>query len=104
MSSARECGGGRLGGASPAPGGTVPRRRVAPTRCRRSGRTAAPADADRKRGGGGGAFARACGLCRESWEHAPPGSWGRPIAILKARVLAGAWEEAVHDAGWTLEQ
>jgi hypothetical protein len=49
-------------------------------------------------------FDRAVGRYRESWEHAPPGSWGRPIAILKARVLSGAWAEAVDDAGWTLEQ
>src|ERR1044072_226327 len=28
-------------------------------------------------------FDRACDRYRESWEDAPPGSWGRPIAILK---------------------
>jgi hypothetical protein len=49
-------------------------------------------------------FDRACERYRESWQDAPPGSWGRPIAILKARILAGDWEGAVHDAAWTLEQ
>jgi hypothetical protein len=49
-------------------------------------------------------FARAVGRYRESYELAPPGSWGRPIAILKARILAGDWEGAESDAGWTLEQ
>jgi hypothetical protein len=49
-------------------------------------------------------FARAVERYRESYELAPPGSWGRPIAILKARILAGDWEGAESDAGWTLEQ
>jgi hypothetical protein len=49
-------------------------------------------------------FARAVGRYRESYELAPPGSWGRPIAILKARILAGDWEGAESAAGWTLEQ
>ena len=49
-------------------------------------------------------FARAVEHYRESYELAPPGSWGRPIAILKARVLAGDWDGAESDARWTLEQ
>jgi hypothetical protein len=49
-------------------------------------------------------FDRACDRYRESWEHAPPASWGRPIAMLKARVLAGDWEAAEGDARWTLDQ
>src|SRR6266508_1489884 len=49
-------------------------------------------------------FARACERYRESWTDAPPGSWGRLIAILKARVLAGDWEGAAGDARWVLEQ
>jgi hypothetical protein len=49
-------------------------------------------------------FARAVERYRESYELAPPGSWGRPIAILKARVLAGDWGGAESDARWTLEQ
>ena len=49
-------------------------------------------------------FARAVERYRESYELAPPGSWGRPIAILKARILSGDWEGAESDARWTLEQ
>ncbi len=49
-------------------------------------------------------FAKAVETYRESYEHAPPGSWGRPIGILKARILAGDWDGARADAGWTLEQ
>ena len=49
-------------------------------------------------------FERACERYRESWADAPAGSWGRPIAILKARVLAGDWDGAEADARWTLEQ
>jgi len=49
-------------------------------------------------------FARAVDRYRESYELAPPGSWGRPIAILKARILAGDWDGAESDARWTLEQ
>ena len=47
-------------------------------------------------------LARAADRYRESWEHAPPGSWGRPIGAIKARVLAGDWDGAVADARWTL--
>jgi hypothetical protein len=47
-------------------------------------------------------FARACERYRESLEDAPAGSWGRPIGILKARLLAGDWEGARRDAEWTL--
>jgi hypothetical protein len=49
-------------------------------------------------------FARAVARYRESWEHAPPGSWGRPIGILKAHVLAGDWDGAATDARWTLDE
>ena len=49
-------------------------------------------------------FERACERYRESWTDAPPGSWGRPIGILKARVLSGDWDGAEADARWTLEQ
>lgn len=51
-----------------------------------------------------GWFERAVERYRESYEHAPPGSWGRPIGILKAHVLAGDWDGAETDARWTLEQ
>ena len=39
---------------------------------------------------------------RESWEGAPPGSWGRPLGAVKARVLAGDWPGARADAHWAL--
>ena len=46
---------------------------------------------------------RAAGRYRESWEHAPPGSWGRPIGAIKARILAGDWDGATDDARWAIE-
>jgi hypothetical protein len=46
---------------------------------------------------------RAVERYRESWQDAPPGSWGRPIAMLKARVLAGDREGAEEVARLTLE-
>ena len=49
-------------------------------------------------------FSRATERYRESYEGAPPGSWGRPIGILKAHILAGNWDGAEGDAEWTLEQ
>jgi hypothetical protein len=49
-------------------------------------------------------FAKAVERYRESYDHAPPNSWGRPIGILKARILAGDWEGAEEDATWTLDQ
>ena len=39
---------------------------------------------------------------RESFGAAPPGSWGRLIGALKARVLAGDWERTRQDARWIL--
>lgn len=52
---------------------------------------------------GGEWFARAAERYRESWEHAPPGSWGRPIGAIKARLLAGDWDAAATEARWALE-
>ena len=49
-------------------------------------------------------FDRACERYRESWADAPPGSWGRPIAILKARVLSDDWGAAEREARWTLDE
>ena len=48
-------------------------------------------------------FARAAERYRESWEQAPPGSWGRPIGAIKARILGGDWDGAAADARWALE-
>ena len=49
-------------------------------------------------------FAKAVDRYRESYGDAPPDSWGRPIGILKARVLAGDWDGAEADGHWTLAQ
>jgi hypothetical protein len=51
-----------------------------------------------------GWLARSAERFRESWVDAPPGSWGRLIGAVKARVLAGDWDGAAADAEWTLEQ
>lgn len=48
-------------------------------------------------------LARAADRYRESFEQAPPGSWGRPIGAMKAHVLAGDWPRAKGAAGWALE-
>ena len=47
-------------------------------------------------------FAKAIARYKESYPPAPAGSWGRPIAILKARILSGDWTGADEDARWTL--
>ena len=49
-------------------------------------------------------FDRAARRYRESYEHAPPGSWGRPIGALKARILAGDWSRAEDEARWALDE
>lgn len=46
-------------------------------------------------------FDRSVEAYRESWVDAPPGSWGRPIAAMKARLLAG--ESAEAEARWALD-
>jgi hypothetical protein len=45
---------------------------------------------------------RAARRYRESWEHAPPGSWGRPIAALKCRLLSSDAAGAEEEARWAL--
>ena len=52
---------------------------------------------------GGEWFARSAERYRESWEHAPPDSWGRPIGAIKSRILGGDWAGAADDARWALE-
>jgi len=44
---------------------------------------------------------RAAGRYRESWEEAPPDSWGRPVAAMKALLLAG--DDASSAAQWALD-
>lgn len=46
-------------------------------------------------------FARSVEAYRESWKDAPPESWGRPIAAMKARLLTG--EPAEEEARWALD-
>ena len=41
---------------------------------------------------------------RESYDQAPPESWGRPIGALKARILAGDWPGAEEEARWALAE
>jgi hypothetical protein len=41
---------------------------------------------------------------RESYDLAPPGSWGRPIGALKSRILAGDWAGAEEEARWALSE
>jgi hypothetical protein len=45
-------------------------------------------------------FLRSADAYRASWEHAPPGSWGRPIGALKAVVLGGDVRAAGEIATW----
>lgn len=47
-------------------------------------------------------FAQAAARYRESWDGAPPGSWGRPIGAIKACVLAHDDAGATEAARWTL--
>lgn len=46
---------------------------------------------------------RAAERYRESWQDAPPGSWGRPIGAMKSRLVAGDLDGARGDALWALE-
>ena len=41
---------------------------------------------------------------RESYAAAPPGSWGRPIGVVKALVLADDWAGAEEAARWALTE
>lgn len=49
-------------------------------------------------------FDRAAARYRESYELAPPGSWGRPIGAIKSRILAGDWPGAEEEARWALAE
>jgi tetratricopeptide (TPR) repeat protein len=46
---------------------------------------------------------RAAKRYRESFADAPPGSWGRPVAMIKNRLLAGDWNGAEEDARFALD-
>jgi len=51
-----------------------------------------------------GWLSRSAERYRESYDGAPPASWGRLIGAVKSRILAGDWEGALEDARWVLEQ
>jgi hypothetical protein len=55
-----------------------------------------------RRGEAAGWFARSAERYRESFENAPPESWGRLIGAVKSRVLAGDWDGAGEDARWAV--
>jgi hypothetical protein len=46
---------------------------------------------------------RAADRWRESWEHATPTSWGRPIGAIKAALIAGDDDGAAAFSEWALE-
>ena len=46
---------------------------------------------------------RAAETYRRSWRDAPPGSWGRPIGAMKARLIAGDLDGGRTDARWALD-
>ena len=46
---------------------------------------------------------RAATRWRESWEHATPTSWGRPIGTIKASLIAGERPAARRYSRWALE-
>ncbi len=71
----------------------------------RMGNAAGAAGLSALMAGGDGAawFGRAAESYRRSWEQAPPGSWGRLIGAIKARLLAGDADGAVTDAQWAIE-
>src|SRR5262245_9984302 len=48
-------------------------------------------------------LSRAATRWHESWEHATPTSWGRPIGTIKASLIAGDRRAARGYARWALE-
>jgi hypothetical protein len=51
-----------------------------------------------------GWFTRSAERYRESWQDAPPESWGRLVGAIKSRLLAGDPDSTALDARWALEQ
>lgn len=49
-----------------------------------------------------GWFEKAASAWRESWADATPTSWGRPIGVIKALLLAGDDEGAADASEWAL--
>jgi hypothetical protein len=46
---------------------------------------------------------RAAARWRESWEHATPTSWGRPIGAIKAALIAGDDDGAAAFSEWAVQ-
>lgn len=57
-----------------------------------------------RKGEAAGGLVRSAERFRESFADAPPGSWGRLIGAVKARLLAGDLSGAQTDARWALDQ
>jgi hypothetical protein len=49
-------------------------------------------------------LSRAVEAYRDSYADAPPGSWGRLVAMLKSSILAGDWDTAAAHAEQTLAE
>jgi hypothetical protein len=49
-------------------------------------------------------FARAADRYHESYPDAPPGSWGRPVGMIKNRLLGGDWAGAEDEARFALAE
>jgi hypothetical protein len=56
------------------------------------------------RDGAASLMRRAADEYATSWRAAPPGSWGRPIAMIRCRVMAGDDDGARADAAAALEE
>jgi hypothetical protein len=56
-----------------------------------------------REGDAGEWFARAVERYRESYADAPPGSWGRPVGMIKNRILDGDWAGAEDAARFALD-
>jgi hypothetical protein len=56
---------------------------------------------DGRREEANGWLRRAAERYRESWQDAPPDSWGRPIGAMKALLVAG--DDPVDEAHWALD-
>lgn len=55
-------------------------------------------------GEAGPLLGRAADVYRQSYDLAPPGSWGRPLAALRCRLIGGDADGAREDAGWALAE
>jgi tetratricopeptide (TPR) repeat protein len=49
-------------------------------------------------------FSRAADTYEASYAEAPPGSWGRRVAMIKCSILAGDWRRAEEFASATLDE